>query len=607
MLTAAGVTVVDGAEADGAVVFLSATGLSHPGWLEEAAASVRLIPVRVGAIRAELVPERLRELNWIDWQPDNVRATFGYVLAGLLSDPGRRDLSRQLSHEAEAWERSGRRNALLINDNRRARRMLDVLHDLDADRLAVPSDTMRQFVQRSVKVSRPRYRRRRWRMIAGVVLAVTALATVAVALPAIRLGAYNNNESIVTSGDHYMLADLPEWSAANAAALLADGTPAEQALAQVTLIQALDLPWEIDALQLKQAPATVPFRHGTEAVAAVGTGTTSVVMVINVVTQRVLWSTIVPGGRYFLSVSPDGGTALGVGPAGAIVISLATHAWRRIAAGTRFEDGELGSGGMAVVRLADVHLAVLNIATGAVTDFGAYPALISVAPRTPGGPATGLVQTRADRIELIRLPSRRVIAAMPGNPSLEVGAIAPDHRHAVIEGGDGQFWTFGAGQPAEPTGIAVPAVPSGLLWSTGHRLLVYSQDQRGQVYYLPRAELLGTICREDTRLLDVIPDYGSDVVTCEGQGGATFWRLPTGPLAGRLGPDRRPGPRPGSRSPRGQASSRSAGRAWRPAGSSRCAATSRPSPSVRTALASWSATASARSALSTWALATRAR
>ena len=50
----------------------------------------------------------------------------------------------------------------------------------------------------------------------------------------------------------------------------------------------------------------------------------------------------------------------------------------------------------------------------------------------------------------------------------------------------------------------------------------------------PRAELLGTICREDTRLLDVIPDYGSNVVTCEGQGGATFWRLPTGPLTGQL-------------------------------------------------------------------------
>ena len=184
------------------------------------------------------------------------------------------------------------------------------------------------------------------------------------------------------------------------------------------MIQALDLPWEIDALQLKRAPATVPFRHGTEAVAAVGTGTTSVVMVINVVTQRVLWSTIVPGGRYFLSVSPDGGTAPGVGPAGAIAISLATHAWRRIAAGTRFEDGELGSGGMAVVRLADVHLAVLNIATGAVTDFGAYPALISVAPR--GLPAARLLawsRPGANHIELIRLPSRGVIAAMPGGPT----------------------------------------------------------------------------------------------------------------------------------------------------------------------------------------------
>lgn len=88
-------------------------------------------------------------------------------------------------------------------------------------------------------------------------------------------------------------------------------------------------------------------------------------------------------------------------------------------------------------------------------------------------------------------------------------------------------------QPPAPTGITVPHLLTGLLWTTGNRLAVSSQDRRGEVYYLPRGELLGGICREATRLAEVIPGAGSDVVACESPGGTSFWRLPAGPL-GRL-------------------------------------------------------------------------
>jgi hypothetical protein len=533
LLSTAGVTVVPSSavDVDGVVVFLSAAGLAQPEWLDRATTAIRLVPVRVGQIHAGVVPERLRELNWIDWQPDNVRATFGYVLAGLLSDPARRDLSRQLSHEAEAWERSGRHGALLITDYRRARRMADVLRDLDADRLAVPSPAMRQFVARSVKVSRPRYRRRRMRLILGVAGTIFALATVAVTLPAIRLSADNNHEAIVTTGDPYMLENLPEWSAANAAALLADGTPAEQVLAEITLLRALNSPWEIDTLQWRLAPrSSAPFQHGTRVIVSVAAG----LAVLNVTTQQMLWFAAVPGGPYYLSVDPEGETALGLSESGAVVIDLTRHSWRHVALGTRFADGKLGSDNIAVVRLDGAHLAELNTATGVVRGLGAYPSIISVAAKTPYGRPAALVRDRSGRVELIELPSRAVIASMPGNASSEIGTISPDGRHAVIEGGDGQFWAFGVGEPATPTGIAVPRVLSGVAWSTRDRLVVYSEDQRGQVYYLPRAEPIGVICRQDTRLYEVVPDYSSDVVACEGYGGTAFWRLPSGPLAHRV-------------------------------------------------------------------------
>lgn len=517
--------------ADAVVVFLSTAGLTEPGWPAQVAAAIataaRLIPVRVGEITDTLVPERLREPNWIDWEPGNVNATFGSVLAGLLSDPGRRNLSRQLSHETDAWVRSGRSDALLITDYRRARQMAGVLADLSADQLAVPTAAMRQFVQRSVKVSRPKHRRRRTRVVLGVAGTVLALLTVAVALPAISVGNYNNKESIVTTGDQELLQDLPEWSAANAAALLVNGTPAEQALAQVTLLQALNSPWEIDALQWKQPPSSsVPFRHGTRAILSVG----DELVVLDVQTQQEVWTAIAPGGPYYLSVDPDGRTAVGLSQDGAIVVDLATHTWRRVALGTEFADGRLGSDGIAVVRLIGARLAELNTATGTVTQLGSYPAIIGVAAETPQGDAAALVRDQTGRIDLIQLPSRRVIASMPGNSGTEYGAISPGGRHAIVEGGDGQFWTFGVGEPATPTGIPVPVVLSGLLWTTGDRVVAYSEDQRGQVYYLPRAEPLGDVCWQDTRLFEVVPDDTSDVVACEGQGGTTFWSLPPGPL-----------------------------------------------------------------------------
>ena len=249
-------------------------------------------------------------------------------------------------------------------------------------------------------------------------------------------------------------------------------------------------------------------------------------IVLDVRTQQALWTAPAPAGPYYLSVDPQGQTAVGLGPAGAIVVNLATHAVRRVAAGTDFADGQLGRDGVAVVRMPGrmpgPRLAELNTATGTVSYFGAYPGLISVSAGTSRGPATALVFGQAGNIDLIRLPDKTVLASVPGSAvdqtAAPFGAIAPNGRQAVISGGDGQFWTFGVGETATATGIPVPAILSGVVWGVGDRLLVYSQDQRGQVYYLPRAELIGTVCTDLTRLFDVTLDYSSDVIGCKGAG-----------------------------------------------------------------------------------------
>jgi hypothetical protein len=82
----------------------------------------------------------------------------------------------------------------------------------------------------------------------------------------------------------------------------------------------------------------------------------------------------------------------------------------------------------------------------------------------------------------------------------------------------------------------VPLILSAVTWVSGDRIVVSSEDQLGQVYYLPRGESLGTVCADVPRLLGVVPDASSAVVACGGDGGVDFWRLPSGPL-----PHREPG------------------------------------------------------------------
>jgi hypothetical protein len=221
-------------------------------------------------------------------------------------------------------------------------------------------------------------------------------------------------------------------------------------------------------------------------------------------------------------------------------VDLDRHTVRHIADRTKFargsQDGhaQLGDDGEAMVFLPGPHLGELNTASGAIVDFGAYPSILGVVPRSPAGTAAALVRREDGRVDLISIPSRAVLASLPGTPLVEAGAISPDGRQALVEGGDGQFWEIGAGQRAVPTGIPVPPVLNGVTWGSGDRVVVVSQDQQGKVYYLPRAEPLGTICAQDDRVLSVIADTSSDMVACEYPGGTTFWRLPPGPLSRRV-------------------------------------------------------------------------
>jgi hypothetical protein len=131
----------------------------------------------------------------------------------------------------------------------RARRAKDVLADLAADRLAVPSPVTTRFVSQSVAAGRRGRRRRRNRIVAAAAALVLAAAAFMVVAPKARLAGMNNRASIVNTGDGRLLDELPTWVAANSAAVLLHGTSRQKALARRTLTLALSHPKPVSLLQ----------------------------------------------------------------------------------------------------------------------------------------------------------------------------------------------------------------------------------------------------------------------------------------------------------------------------------------------------------------------
>jgi WD40 repeat protein len=517
---------------DGIVVLLSARALADPAFCAAADGreAVRILPVRLEAINADAASKRLRYLNWIDWTPANPSATFGSILAGLLADPARHRLSRELLHEAEAWDRAKRPRELLIEDHTRAAQMQATLEDLQGDPLAHPSPLTVEFVKRSAAVSqRAHRRRRRWRIVV-LLAALGAAAAASIYIPEIQAQTQVNHAAIATTGDEAILAELPEWSAVNASELLLEGTTAQQTLGRDTLLDAMQRPWSINNYDFVEAvTAITPFANGTRAAVLTASPSPATLAVITVGHPHTLWS--VPLHRAYDSVFvvADGSTALLSG-AGVASINLSTHMTRTLLDSGTFSGVWGAASGQIVIWSSEGTLQTLNLASGRTRQVGRYRAVLDVAAG-PGGQPVALVAKSTDQFELVRVSNGAILASARIASVQALGTLSPSGTRALIAGADGQLWTFGVGEGGSPTGIASPVALNDISWTEGERVVLASDSERGQVYYLPRQELLGPICSDVPRLQRVTINAGSQTAACVGTNLASVWSLVTGPRA----------------------------------------------------------------------------
>jgi hypothetical protein len=519
--------------ADGVVMLMSQAALLDAVWRQRAdtIGSGRLVVVRIGALEDGIVPEMLARPNWLDWNAEHPAATMGAVLAGLLADPGRRRLARELTNEAFTWAKAGRPDGLLMSDYRRAQRMSAVLTDIENDPLAHPGEFVPAFVQTSLGITGRQRRKTRRRRVAAAVVLLIALVAGLGSLAAIKAAGHSNKEAIVTSGDPAVISQLPEWSAANAGALLATGTAAEQSLARATLLDAFARRWDLNTLDfLRNTVSLQPFAGGTRAVAIGLTATGGRALAIVTLPQgRLLSARPLAGAYTYAGVTPDGNAALAVGNDLPLVrLDLRTGASRTIPVTGGVDGAEQLNDGRIVMAPSSTSLAVLNPATGALASVGHYRGVFALDTTAPSG--TALVSEAGDRVAIVDAADGRTVAAgtvpLAADPR---GAIAPGGREAVVTGADGQLWVIGPAG-ATPTGIPVPGVIEQLLFTTGDRVVVASSDEYAQVYLLARSELIGTICTDAVGLDAVAVDPTGTTAVCLGAE-TTVWSVPSDPVA----------------------------------------------------------------------------
>lgn len=542
LLEESGVAIVGpggDAPADGLVVLMSAAAFSEQGWLPDDGAEQlsRVIPVRIGELDERRVPEQLRALNWIEWNPERPSVTLGFIVAGLLSDPGRYRISRQLAHEAAAWVAAGQPENRLIGDRRRAQRMKEVLDQLADDPFATPDEATIRFVAASDRVTRKARRRKiSWRVVAGIAVLV-AISAATEAIPSLQAISRNSRAAIVTAGSEAILEQSPEWSAANAAALMLEGTSQQRQLGRGTLLKAMVRPWAIsDTAAVDSAFAAALYDRGARAVVLALTRDASGMAFFNVRRGETV-GTIEFDRRFeFIDASTENHIAAVAGQGGATAIEINTWATRKLTraseyAGTRVLRKQIAlwtEGGRLELR---------DIYGDGVRTVGEYRAVLDVVPG-PAGEGVALVAEGPGRYAIVGLADGAISARGRVAGDSEIGALDPAGRRAAIDGVDGQFWVLGVGG-VQPTGIAVPAALNDLEWASRERLVIASDPEHAAVVFIPRAQHLGTVCGQSPSLAGVRVEPGGETVACGGDG-RSFWRLPPPPVETRATPPQAP-------------------------------------------------------------------
>lgn len=521
---------------DAAVVVISAAAVSDGDWRTAVASLVvpRVVPIVVGQVDDELVPDSVKTLHWIQWKPDAFASTLGTLAGALQGNLDRYQRSRELARQAEAWGFASYSDDLLVTDRRRADEMANLVEELHSDPTSRPSELTEAFVQRSVRAAKRRWSRRLFKTIAGAVVIVVAVVAGLVVLAQLRNAGRTNHQALVTLGDRAIRQELPEWSGLLSASLIVNGTEQQQDLGRTTLRRALSSPWSLGGFDVGAGHSLEdmrPYAKRRRAALIIGRPDGRTELGIAAVRSgRVVRVEDLDGTYTRLDIADDERSAVVVGSDGVVTVDLATGRRRKVGPGLKPAEVQLSRFGDAAIELDGGTIVSVSLTR-------------SYSPRTIDGLGAVLDLRRMNDGSVRALVSAspgsyRIIDASDGHelaagsvpvPVIAAGGLLPDAPDAVVSGGDHQLWTIGPDGPPTPTGIAVPDLTNVVRGLSANRVVVGGQTERAHVIHVPTRADLGVVCREIPRVIAIQVDPRTDTLGCLGYQLDSVWVAPRGP------------------------------------------------------------------------------
>jgi len=549
------------------VVLLSAHGLEDPAWLRsvEGLRAERLVPVRVGDLADQDVPQFLRDLNWVFYRPDDP-GFLAQLFSGVNTDASRFRDSRDTRALAERWESAGRSPDFLLESRREIKRRIgsaaasadgsdplipkeqavqlagtfrdrrrffhETLVDGDdaqpgwvagpvatalalrpgaIDKLFVAQGTTTvAFLAASRRHATQRSRGRAWRASYRTAVATLAVGAVVFTTVAVQQAIRQSNNAVAFAIGDTAESNRPDLAALKAGASLVDsGTyPGDDGRLRIA-VAALAQHWPLGYLTSDGSSIDAArFLQDGSIQAFDFDGT--IWRWDASLSARTSTATGIPGTRG-ADATPDGALTVVSDGASLTVVRQGAAA-----------ESIPGLSGIVQFKLAPADDRLLVHADGALytidgigsqagspTKLGDWDSVLDVV-QTPEGHAVALAE-RDGQLQLVH-DDGTVEPSGPAPEGVSDGSLAPDGKSFALDVG-GVIWTASGGQ-ATSSGIVIPGVEIAMAM-TGDGLVLVSDRTRGSWVADPRLGIdLGAICRGGVGTVMFGIDSGGDRVLC---------------------------------------------------------------------------------------------
>jgi hypothetical protein len=490
------------------VVLLSARAVRDAVWLRrvELLRGERLVPVRVGALSDEEVPDFLRELNWIEHSRGD-QGFLARLFTGINTDASRFRNERATRSLAERWLLAGRSPDFLLESIAEVRSRSEV----DADPDAAPQGTVStEFLTASRSHAKGLRRRRIWRVFSRSGIAIVTVAVLAFTIGTVQEAVRKSNNALSFAIGDSADSSRPDLAAIKAGASLVDSQtyPGSDGRLRIA-VDALSQHWPVGYLDVGDSGMSVGTILSDGSIAALSVDGSLWRWSASLDSRsksptgvpEILGGDLSPSGD--LAIASDGATLAVITPEGDV---------RTVAGIDDVQQLSLApANDRALVESDDTLYAINRITstTPETVSLGAWDSVLDIT-QTANGSAVALAERDGSLVLVGDDGSTVTVGPTPAGTT--TASVSPDGTSIALVA-DGILW-LSTGGPAITSGIVVPGVVLALELAPNGVALVSDRTRGAWAADLGLGVDLGRICQGIAYTTGFTLGVASDRILC---------------------------------------------------------------------------------------------